>query len=382
MAFAGERIADWLRQKEWDTGQLVRWLQGYDFDWGGQQDPSYMRLLRALPGGKYAEMKQELAIRTGKLLDERIDDLHPAPRRPHEALYNLLMLCYSLANPKQLAEPLLAMHDDARGKHTLIHEQWEGHEIGGALRSALITNQIDPRLNRVWLSMIRNDGDELLKGDAYEGLNGLFWMFPGPNRLGDPCVEAILEGIDELVLWMKRAIECGKISPQRAKARLQEVFAQAARIHKGVSWNWDLLKLADDKHWCEQRMDWAFNALPSQAFSYKEYFYVRWDYVNEFLDVAARHILRTDGCKFLCGGSMLGIPFSQQNLEATHIIENNVERWQDLEQCRRGFDFPSNAAIDDMVQTWKRAEQDSANWLQQDRDWRYPIVKVINTFVT
>lgn len=347
MAFAGERIADWLRQKEWDTGQLVRWLQGYDFDWGGQQDPSYMRLLRGLPGVEYAELKQELAIRTGKLLGERIDDLHPAPRRPHEALYNLLMLCYSLANPKQLAEPLLAMHDDARGKHTLIHEQWEGHEIGGALRSALITNQIDPRLNRVWLDMIHNDGDELLKGDAYEGLNGLFWMFPGPNRLGDPCVEAILEGIEELVMWMKREIEAGKMSPQRAKARLQEVFDQVARIHRGISWEWLLLELVDHKHWYKQRMDWTFNALPSQAIFHGQYFYIRRAYVDKVLDDYSKQILHIDRCKSIYDGAMLAI--SQKNLEATHVIQRNEEKWHKLEVWRRNFDFPSDAAINDMI---------------------------------
>lgn len=197
-----------LCQTEPPTELLVRWLQGLDFPIGRGGEEPFLWLIRALPtGGANVYARARLARMVAQILAAEPDRVRLGDR-PERLLYNLFFLASSLSRPQELAEPLDALlrrnfsepGDAAAGPATLtcssiLRSDFEGSSLLGALRAALIENQIDTRLRGVWRAMLRADGSATLPGTPQMGFEGMMRMPESPATLGRPFVDAIGEAL-------------------------------------------------------------------------------------------------------------------------------------------------------------------------------------------
>ena len=107
-----QRIRVWLDDRAGQPAVLARWLQRLDLPLPTSHEEPYEVLLRALP---HDERRHDavvtLAGRAAALLDTK-PDVERTGVRPEQMLYNLLMLCAGLNEPRQLNRPGL----DARAR--------------------------------------------------------------------------------------------------------------------------------------------------------------------------------------------------------------------------------------------------------------------------
>jgi hypothetical protein len=236
----------WLDSVDSGPWQLARWLQGYDLPALGGGDEPYVSLLYALPvGGDRHPYETRLAERAASLINDE-PDVHRPGDMPERLIYNLLSLCSGLHAPDLLADPLYAMHE-----RRALRGQWMGVELCDALLSALVPNQADNRLWGVWRRMLGGRETESLRGNEYDGFEGVLWMPASRQTDGEPDLKAL-----GYALWMmsRRLNEHphNRLEFSSLLERVQAVYFD----HE--TWGIDLLRLANEFEWPK----WAVDCLP------------------------------------------------------------------------------------------------------------------------
>jgi hypothetical protein len=251
-------LQDWLSSADWKPTRLIRWLEGFDLPAFGHMEEPYIWLLRGLPpGGDRFRAETALALRAAALLDAE-PDRSPVGERPERVLYNLLMLCTGLSCPDQLAEPLWRMYLRVRERRegNRLERNWRGFSLRGALRSALVENQLDNRMERVWFSMLEGADDDILPRDSYDGFAGIVQMPSRQEGRGYPAVAEIGRALGLLA----RRLEIEVREGYRAEfLRLLRQTLQTYPDRGGNRWSIDLLRAADREAWPA----WSVQCLPS-----------------------------------------------------------------------------------------------------------------------
>jgi len=245
----GKVINSWMREskKKWRPQQLWDWLQGYDFPPVGHDEDPYLCLLRAL-----GTMKDEKAARdefaglVRRAIEDQPDlDVAAPGKRPNQVLYNLFKLCGGLSRPDQLGDVLLGFLRRRR-----LSGEWRGLDLRAALRGALIANQKDTELVKVWIAMVKGRKDEFLPGGPFDGFAGLVKM-PLKTTPGQPSDEAIAIGLREMTDVLK--------DDSDRRFRFQSLLRQVVAIHSNrATWWRDFIAMADDGRW----PTWAVRCLP------------------------------------------------------------------------------------------------------------------------
>lgn len=201
---ARELLSSWLSQDPPNTATLLQWLQGLDWPLFLEGEEPYLWLLRALPEGwANVEARAPLARQVAVLLDQQ-PDVHRPGRLPDRALYNLFQLATVLARPQELADSL----ERAYYRNALAGHDFEGLDLRIALRGAMIENQLDRRFEKVWMSLIRQDGQALVPGTEEVGFEGIGNMPASGEELDTPCYEALGAGCDLLAQRLEAQPEC------------------------------------------------------------------------------------------------------------------------------------------------------------------------------
>jgi hypothetical protein len=239
-------LLPWLDSAEWDSHQLVRWLQGYDLPaLGGDEEP-YVWLLYGLPAGRDRHLREtQLAERTARLIEAQPDVFRPGDM-PERLLYNLLFLCSGLSAPDQLAEPLHMMYE-----RRTLDGNWLGIELYDALMSAIIPNQLDNRFYDVWRRMLEGEAPEPFRGNIYDGFDGILWMPKSKLTRGEPDLEALGHA-----LWMMSR-HLDQESDRRTEFSVLLNNVQDVYFDR-PAWEIDLLHLANEYNWAR----WAVECLP------------------------------------------------------------------------------------------------------------------------
>ena len=238
-------LGSWLQDKAWESKVLVRWLQGYDLPPVGTADEPYLWLLRGLPLGRNRRpAESELARRIAKILAGHPDE-GGAGDRPEQVLFNLLKLCAGLSCPDELADLLYAMYQ--RGK---LAGEWLGQDLRDALIGALVTNQIDARLEAVWQAMLVGKSDGFLSGDADDGFDGVVLMPRSRETRGQPALDAIGRGLGSMAALLQN-------EPDRRR-QFQQLVARVRETYPDrPTWAHDLILMADAQGW----PDWACESI-------------------------------------------------------------------------------------------------------------------------
>src|SRR2546425_483054 len=104
-------VTKWLTKTNWQPGELIDWLQGYDMPPVGHDEEPYVWLLRGLPeADERHEAEKEFAKRVAVLLLDEPDVKRPG-KRADQVLYNLFMLGAGLSCPDELAVPLYEIYE-------------------------------------------------------------------------------------------------------------------------------------------------------------------------------------------------------------------------------------------------------------------------------
>jgi hypothetical protein len=193
------QVIPWLEDSQRNPEQLVKWLQGDDLPAVGHDDSPYQLILDCLPVGADRHRHETLLATLAAQLLTREPDRQPLGDRPAKLLYNLLLLCSHLTKRDILAEPLYAMFE--RGQ---LNGEWNGVSLPALLRSALIMNQADARLQSVWVAMCGGIPDAFLQGSLYDGIDGVRLMRPSREIAGTPAFEAIGQALQAAAVYLEK----------------------------------------------------------------------------------------------------------------------------------------------------------------------------------
>lgn len=243
-----ELLGSWLNCEKWTPEQLIDWLQGYDLPAVGHDEDPYVWLLRGLPLGEDRNrMEVRFAERVAHVLEDAPDVKRPG-KRPDEVLYNLFMLCAGLSCPEQLGEPLWRIYE----RQSARREKRLDTEVRGALRAALVENQLDNRLQDLWERMVNGQKDEFLRGNQYDAFEGILPMPPTADMRGNPCLNAIGCGLEAMARYLERERD--------RRIAYRNLLGRVVQTYPGrPTWDADLIQLAD-----EYRLPgWAIECLPS-----------------------------------------------------------------------------------------------------------------------
>lgn len=123
------------------------------------------------------------AERAKSLLEQRLDRAADMSSL-QDLFFNLFSLCAELNRPELLSDSLRAVYHDQEVLYEtsggqspqLFHER-----VRGALRSALISNQIDDALIPCWEKMYSGETNSYLGGNHYTGFQGVLYLPVNPT---------------------------------------------------------------------------------------------------------------------------------------------------------------------------------------------------------
>ena len=239
-------LCQWLDQDKYQSQQLVDWLQGYGLPPLGHDDDPFQWLLRGveIADDRY-QVESSLAERAARLLEEEPEVKRPGTR-PDQLLYNLFMLSAGLSCPDQLADPLYAVFE-----RQALKGSWLGIDVREALTDALISNQLDNRLEEVWQEMCENRGHDFLPGDEEDGLDGIRLMPVSAATRGEPALYAIGKALGRMATHVEKEPDC--------RLKFQSLISRIVETYPGRSnWDQDLIYQADKNQW----PSWAVECLP------------------------------------------------------------------------------------------------------------------------
>jgi hypothetical protein len=244
-------VSTWLATENWNTQQLINWLQGYDLPAEGQDEEPYLALLRGIPDAdeKYAT-ERAYAQRVAMLLNEKPDVKRPG-KRPNQILYNLFMLCAGLSSPDDLFDPLCAVLE--RGK---VAVNWRGVDVRTALKAALILNQGDERLLPVWERAVQKDNAGFLVLDEYEFLEAARFMPPSRAERGKPALNVIGKAL--------KLIATREEPEEDREVIFRSILEKVMNSYPGWTWGRDLLLQSVEHGWPK----WAIESIPATSPEY------------------------------------------------------------------------------------------------------------------
>lgn len=235
----------WLKSKEWTMKELLEWLQGYRLPPVGYDYEVYVWMTRALlTSNKREKMERELAARLASLLETR-PDVHRLGDRPEEVLYNLFMLCAEMRQKKILGRPLYELY-----KRHKLKGEWHGLSLRSALRTALIYNQINDELKRVWRKMVLGQANKFLKGHEFDGFEGALHLPKEPDS-DEPNINEIGYALKAMSLYLKQKLD--------RRPEFQLLINKVTDTYDNrKTWDIDLIYQADKQGW--ER--WTLTCLP------------------------------------------------------------------------------------------------------------------------
>lgn len=312
----GNLLVAWLKREDWDTNNLLRWLQYIDLPPVGQEDEPYVWLLRGLKNERRGRWR-ELASRLARALNDEPDVTRPG-QRPDQVLYNLLMLAAGLKCAEELAEPLYKM----LGRRE-IDGRWRGVELRSCLRMALIENQIDNRLQPVWKAMLYNQGDDFLRGNKYDGFEGII------SIPGEPNLDVLGNALKAMAEHLKKR--------QDIRPELRRLINRVIEKYpENRNWDVDLIKQAHKHRWPTI----AVECLPTLYIPLKRkstglYRFILWRYVFYVVRDKYHHEIEAT----LCGGEIFKVQLPK---EAAQVVEYTAPR---LEEARLNNPFPTEVSM-------------------------------------
>ena len=332
-------LENWLARTDWEPGQLIRFLQGYDIPALGHEDEPYQWILRGLPRGrKRHPTRKKLAERLASVLSAAPDVERPG-KRPEEVLYNLLMLCAGVYSADQLGQRLFEMFERRalQGKH-------RGLDLRIALQYALASNQLDNRLEPDWYSMLGKGRHEYLKGNEYDGFGGILMMPPSANDRGKPAYDSIGKALRLMAEHLEQRLD--------RRPKFQKLLDRVERVYPlGDAWNLDFIRQAHKNDWPV----WAVDSLRNLSFTAK---------VNpgELEEACVWHYalacvpenLGYQVLESLCCGNVLRVRMEEETSSFVHLIAPKIER------VRRENPHPSErSAVDSAAQSKAEHEYDA-----------------------
>ena len=238
-----KRLEAWLDRKNWKTAKLLDWLKGYELPAVGHDEEPYVWLLRALSRSDESH-RREMALRLAHLLNEKRPYQHVNGEYDDEFLYNLFYLCSGLRRRDELGEPLYQVYkffnENERGQ-ALLSER-SRYNLSGALRDALIMNQVDQQFSEVWEGMIEGQPHSLLRGSRYTGAEGLLYMPHSAAETDKPAVEKI---------GLALARMAHDLEPESDRHRVfRHLIERVREVWPGYQhWDRDLLQQAIRQRW-------------------------------------------------------------------------------------------------------------------------------------
>jgi len=195
--------------------------------------------------------------------------------RPQQAAFNLLQLAADLAEPEVLNEPLQGL----LGKRSAKGD-WLGSSLSSALLAAIIVNQNDDSMERVWIKTIQGDPDGFLGGTPRDGFRGLIHAGATDRR---PDAEFVGRALKEIAKSLHREHK-RRILFRDHIQELQETYPK--------DWRRDLMREADDHRW----PGWAVECLPSLHVEGESGTWFLWRYVVACLPKSFRFKLVSETC--------------------------------------------------------------------------------------
>jgi hypothetical protein len=202
-----DAVVPWLMEGKSCLDMLIYWLQGNGFKFCA--DDRGERLAACLPRKsewQLYDMKNIFSTRVSELIDQK-PEINKIGDSPEEYLHNLLTLAACLNMPEILAEPLCRML-----RRWSLEGRWREYDLVADLRTALMINQIDRRLEVAWRDMMRGQRHFFLGGDFWDGCEGLRWLL---EKLNDQ------EGLVSLSMQIKKIRGFGKHNEKNNKAAFE-----------------------------------------------------------------------------------------------------------------------------------------------------------------
>lgn len=248
-AWMRDLLREWLPPNAARPEQLADWLRGRLPPVGDDDEP-YVWILRGLPtGGERKAAEEAVAEALAALLRngiDRADDVFA-----DKMLYNLFQLAAGISWPDALCEPL----DDMVRRKSLRGRKWLGMPLTGALRAAVIENQLDARHAPMWLSMLAGHPHPYLGGSPNSGFDGILWMPESPETRGRPALTAI----GQALRCMVQVIDSDPELQKNRDVELRSYIERVRNAYPGRSQVTDekLIGMAEANRW----PTWACDSL-------------------------------------------------------------------------------------------------------------------------
>jgi hypothetical protein len=325
-----QELKAWLSRTEWELEEAYDWLQGYYLPPVGHDDYPFVWMHRGLflIEDRY-EAETELARRMARVLRERPDVSRPGTR-PDELLFNLFMLCASLSYPKELGEPLLAVHE-----RRALRGEWLGTDLRVSLTAALISNQIDKRLLPAWQAMIEGREDDFLVGNLKYGLDGIALMPASESAPDEPALDEIGGALKTIARNLNQEHD--------RRIEFKALVKSVTDTYPGLpTWSSDLVRTADKSNWPA----WAVECLPSlcirlEGISDERVCYLVWHYILACVPKSYEYEVVSG----LCRNHVLKIYVTEEN---SFFIESIAPI---VEQARLENPFASDRSMQGVVAT-------------------------------
>jgi hypothetical protein len=287
-----KKLEAWLNKGTWAQKKLLDWLKGYELPAIGHAEEPCIWLLRALLNSDKS-YQQEMAHRLAIFMNDEKPYHYINGKYDEEFLSNLFYLCSGLRCPNELFEPLYKAFDFCeRSKEKQMLFAGSRYNLSGALREALINNQINDYFQDVWRQMLRGQPHDLLRGNRNSGFDGLLFMPSSAGEGNEPSVEQVGWALAKMAAYLE-----GDRQRHEAFRRLLERVKEAWPDYR--NWNTELL-LQAIKHkwpmWAVVRLDTLVVPLDKQTgvmpryliwnvyLPYLEELKVEFKKVNNYLD--------------------------------------------------------------------------------------------------
>jgi hypothetical protein len=342
-----KKLGSWLDRAGWKKSKLLDWLKGYELPAIGHEEEPYVWLLRVLSNSDRLH-RQEMARRLADLLDN--EKLHEqlAENYDEDILYNVLSLSAGLQCREELAEPLYRVFDYFQ-KNTQKRSRFlnsKRYNLSGALRDAIVANQIDNRFQPVWQQILSGQPHYLLRGNRHSGVEGLIYMPQSASEPRTPALDQIGFALAEISKYLQTQAR-RHYTFRRLLERVKEAWPDSQR------WDEDLL-LQACKHgwptWAVLRLDTL--VVPLEKWTDEMQHYLIWEFYLPYLQHYKEESLQLVGFRFdqIIAEVLLG----EKTTGLLNSIRLHVEdaRRNSPDTDYRGIKLSTDEALKNLREQW------------------------------